>query len=229
MRDIDETYEFFHFWHDYWESAYKKNNSYIDQSPLAATNEKLDYPINELSGEWNCQLAGNGISYLVNAKIIHYLNYGNKHHPWLFYDPAILHEIKELGYIPNHISILVTKAKESFAQPNTLLKGICSDYLELFQSPLFSICQKNKKVFSILNYAARVIQKVNCIRNRFLNKCKNYVHVFFLDHFPKVIISRRWKRKMGYSLNWKHPRDINEKIQWQKLHDRKHDDREDYH
>ena len=50
--------------------------------------------------------------------------------------------------------------------------------------------------------------------NRFLNKCKHYVHLFLLDHFPKVIISRRWKREMGYSLDWKHPRDINEKIQW---------------
>ncbi len=37
---------------------------------------------------------------------------------------------------------------------------------------------------------------------------------FLLDHCPKVIISRKWKREMGYSLDWKHPRDINEKIQW---------------
>ena len=37
---------------------------------------------------------------------------------------------------------------------------------------------------------------------------------FLLDHFPKVFISRKWKRKFGYSIDWKHPRDINEKIQW---------------
>ena len=32
--------------------------------------------------------------------------------------------------------------------------------------------------------------------------------------FPKAVISRKWKRYMGYPLDWKEPRDINEKIQW---------------
>ena len=43
---------------------------------------------------------------------------------------------------------------------------------------------------------------------------RHFVHLFLLDHYPKVFISRNWKRKMGYPIDWKHPRDINEKIQW---------------
>ena len=35
-----------------------------------------------------------------------------------------------------------------------------------------------------------------------------------LGLFPKAVISRKWKRRMGYPLDWENPRDINEKIQW---------------
>lgn len=169
VRDSDETYAFFHFWHDYWKSANKKYDRYIDQSPLAATNERFQYPIIELSGEWNCQLAHNGIPYLVNAKIMHYLVYGkskSKFQAWMFYDPNILQEIKKGGYVPNHISELVDKAKESFFQPNTILCGRDSDFYGLFQTPLFSICKANQRVFSLFNYTAKMIQKAIKIKHR---------------------------------------------------------------
>ena len=37
---------------------------------------------------------------------------------------------------------------------------------------------------------------------------------FWLSLFPKQFIARRWKNIMGYPIDWKHPRDLNEKIQW---------------
>ena len=36
----------------------------------------------------------------------------------------------------------------------------------------------------------------------------------YLTLFPKPFISLKWKRIMGSSINWRKPRDINEKIQW---------------
>ncbi len=50
--------------------------------------------------------------------------------------------------------------------------------------------------------------------NTLANRFRRYIHLFLLNIFPKLIISRKWKRKFGYSIDWKHPRDINEKIQW---------------
>lgn len=37
---------------------------------------------------------------------------------------------------------------------------------------------------------------------------------FCVDHFPKRIIEKTWLRDFGYPIDWEHPRDINEKIQW---------------
>lgn len=37
----------------------------------------------------------------------------------------------------------------------------------------------------------------------------------------KLYLSVLWKMKMGYKLDWKHPKKFNEKLQWLKLYDRK--------
>ena len=37
----------------------------------------------------------------------------------------------------------------------------------------------------------------------------------------KYYLSVLWKMKMGYELDWKHPKTFNEKLQWLKLYDRK--------
>ena len=36
----------------------------------------------------------------------------------------------------------------------------------------------------------------------------------WLSLAPKHFISRQWKKTMGYPIDWKHPRDLNEKILW---------------
>ena len=35
-----------------------------------------------------------------------------------------------------------------------------------------------------------------------------------VDYYPKIIIEKSWKKDFGYSIDWEHPIDINEKIQW---------------
>lgn len=42
-------------------------------------------------------------------------------------------------------------------------------------------------------------------------RVRNYLKLRF---FPEKIIEEQWKREMGYPLDWNHPRDLNEKIQW---------------
>lgn len=37
---------------------------------------------------------------------------------------------------------------------------------------------------------------------------------FMLDHFHSKVVDRDWLRWKGYPIDWEHPRDINEKIQW---------------
>ena len=163
VKDTAESYEFFSCWHKNWNDFYKRFGRHEDQAPLAATNEKFKYMIKELSGTWNCQLARNGISYLANAKIMHYLMFGRYVHPWIFYNHDILNEIKELGYISDKISKIVNDAKNSFVK---LYMNISGKDMIIMQTPLFLICRTNRRVFSLFNYAAIIIQKTIKIKHR---------------------------------------------------------------
>lgn len=48
------------------------------------------------------------------------------------------------------------------------------------------------------------------IKNRILREYNN----FLVDHFPKILLSRLWKKDFGYSIDWNNPKSLNEKIQW---------------
>ena len=163
VKDTTESYDFFSCWHKTWADFYKRYRRHIDQAPLAATNEKFNYLIKELSGIWNCQIARKGILYLPNAKIMHYLAYEGTTHPWVFYDHSILNEIKNIGYISDKISKLVDNAKFSI---NDLYMNISGKDLKLIQTPLFSICKANRKVFLFFNYTAIVLKKAIKFKRR---------------------------------------------------------------
>lgn len=47
-----------------------------------------------------------------------------------------------------------------------------------------------------------------------LSKIKSYSYNYLVDHYPRIIIDRIWKKNYGRKMNWKNPVDINEKIQW---------------
>lgn len=163
VKDSLFTHNFFQTWHNKWKDKEGNTGEHRDQSPLAATNESFQYPIKELPGEWNCQIFYNGISYLANAKIMHYLMYERSTHSWIFYNHDILKEIKELGYISDKISTLVGEAKFSFDVPNMIISG---KELECLKTPLFLICKANRRVFSLFNFAAIVIRKTHKFKRR---------------------------------------------------------------
>lgn len=170
VKDSTLTHNFYQMWHNKWVDKYRKTSEHRDQSLLAATNESFQYPIIELPGEWNCQIINNGISNLANAKIMHYLMYDRCTHPWIFYNHDILNEIKELGFIPERTSKIVDDAKCSFIVPNMIISGkkieCLHSYSELKKTPLFSICKANQSVFSLFNFAAKIIKKAVKIKHR---------------------------------------------------------------
>ena len=154
VRDNDLAKAFFNEWNTQWKESYKKTKRLTDQIPLCITNEKFNYPIKELEGEWNCQISMNGISYLSNAKIIHYLAYYANDNAWKFYDKDILQEIKEYGYITERISTLVHNAKKTFYIPNRIIVG---KDIDVINSPLFGLCKRRPLFFSVFNTFARLV------------------------------------------------------------------------
>lgn len=45
-------------------------------------------------------------------------------------------------------------------------------------------------------------------------KIKTRIIHFLFDHFLPFLINRRWKQTYGHKIDWRHPKDINEKMQW---------------
>ncbi len=45
-------------------------------------------------------------------------------------------------------------------------------------------------------------------------RLKTRIVNFMFDHFHPLIINWRWRRVYGHRIDWKHPKDINEKMQW---------------
>lgn len=169
VKDSALTHKFYQMWHNKWVEKERKTGDYKDQSFLAATNESFQYPIRELSGEWNCQIIRNGIIYLANAKIMHYMIYEKGRNPWIFYNHDILNEIKESGCISDKISKMVDEAKFAFDVPNMIVSGKdleCLKYKKFLQTPLFSICKANRSIFSLFNNTAKLIQKAIVLKHR---------------------------------------------------------------
>lgn len=157
VRDNDLSKAFFKEWNTQWEKSYHETNRLTDQVPLCITNEIFNFPMKELKGEWNCQISMNGVSFLANAKIIHYLAYDAKDNAWKFYDKDILQEIKESGIISERISNLVHNAKSAFYIPNKIIVG---REFDIYNSPLMALCKKSPRCFILFNNIARLIAKI---------------------------------------------------------------------
>lgn len=70
VKDNVRTQKFYERWNELWTIG-ARNSVFMDQPSFAMTQN--DYPIvNELSGEWNCQLR-HGLQYWNNCKVLHYL------------------------------------------------------------------------------------------------------------------------------------------------------------
>lgn len=164
VRDSQFTHDFYREWNKRWQTCSTKYHRFFDQSPLAATNEFYQYPIKELTGDWNCQPT-NGVSYLYKAKIMHYWGYHRKNYAWKFYNKDIIKEIKESGHISKDISQLVDKAKEAFVMPNEIIAG---KELDIYYSLVFQVCLSNKKVFSLFNRLAKLTLKMLRLKERII-------------------------------------------------------------
>lgn len=71
-KDTPASYLFYEQWHSLWKAMASRGMG-RDQMSLLAANEKLGFPLRELSGEWNCQLFySSSIHYYRKAIILHY-------------------------------------------------------------------------------------------------------------------------------------------------------------
>jgi hypothetical protein len=137
-KDSDESHLFAQTWHEAWLLGYDKGVK-ADQPTLAMVNSKSN-TIKELPPEWNCQLLGNGIPYLRQAKIIHYFNASKfksiGEMPFKFMEDSILLRVRKAGLIDSYLHTMIVNPALAFPAQIDLISG---NSISVYYSKIFMI------------------------------------------------------------------------------------------
>lgn len=113
-------------WNKNWING-KKLGVKQDQIALAKTNNECPL-ITEIDGIWHCQLLGNGLPFLYDAKIIHYFNSSvqNKNgiQPYSFMNNSLLLNVKTKSCLDCEVVELIINAKELLQKELILSRDI---------------------------------------------------------------------------------------------------------
>ncbi len=135
-RDTEAAHHYFMTWHNLWLECVKKGVN-IDQIALNEANARCGDIIQELNGIWNCQILKGGISYLADAKIIHYFATQDYNpHPFYLADESILNEISQTGMIPTAVYPYLENPKKAFNLQTKLFAD--TEMLDFIESRLFA-------------------------------------------------------------------------------------------
>lgn len=119
VKDSELAKRFYELWHHHWDIARKKGHN-IDQPPLAKANKECGYIIQELPGEWNCQMVDNFINYMDNAKVLHYFA-SHRKSPYKLYDETLLKKVAEKGIIDDELKAALEHPKLLFREQHLLV------------------------------------------------------------------------------------------------------------
>ncbi len=121
VKDSQAAYRFFDQWHKCWLESLA-NGAGIDQPALAKANKECGYPIAELDGVWNCQLADRFVNYLSDAKILHYFA-TNGRNPYKLHDVSVLEKVRDCGDIPEWLAKDLENPKSLFYEHHSVVYG----------------------------------------------------------------------------------------------------------
>lgn len=152
-KDNDKAYEFFNMWHHLYLFC-TENGIDTDQISLNETNHRLEFPIKELPGEWNCQVreAYNHLyrvktiyPFLYRAKIIHFFGSGidgkKEPHPLMRND--FFEKIKKDKCVDEDALKIIYNAKAYFyGAPKNLVQGS--------RFPIFFIYRQFPRVYNMI-------------------------------------------------------------------------------
>jgi len=147
--DIPANHKIFANWHELWLYSKSKNITRDQPAFNNAIYENQSY-FTELDGVWNCQIAYNGLPYLLESKIIHY--FATDHifveSPFLFAYEGFLKQIKETGNIPTEIFKLLENPRSAFTEHSQIIAG--DDMLYVVNSNFFQFIFLLKKKCPLL-------------------------------------------------------------------------------
>jgi len=153
-RDTPEADEFFSRWHSLWLFSNKNGNSQ-DMPALNQANYEMGGLITELDGKWNCHITYNGLPFLFDAKIIHYIAtaFDFIDCPFLPASRDVLFSVKETGHILPGTMELLKNPKSAFESNSRIISDKAG--FDVINSRMFllliALRKKKPRLFKSLN------------------------------------------------------------------------------
>ena len=155
VKDDPACYHFFDTWHMLWRESTQRGCSF-DQPALCETNKRLGFPIQELPGEWNCQIKyPNSRLSLSRAFVLHYFS-ADGLSSRSFHEDYLLKRVKYNG-IDDTVAAILSSSVAALAaffgqQTDAALRYLGSD--------LFSVYSEDKPSYVIAERIAVALSKM---------------------------------------------------------------------
>ena len=166
VNDTPNAYKLYEQWHMHWFKSHLNGTS-IDQPALAMSNKKMGYIIQELPHTWNCQILGNGLKYVNEAKIVHYFNANTrtkmKNYPYLLTKNDVFLFFRSKEYKQDDlVEMAATMPCALFCEKYEMLSD---DTLEAYYTDaylmLYYICGFHNRLFSLINGLCKAIFRLS--------------------------------------------------------------------
>lgn len=119
VKDDEISHRFFKTWHENWLHSNSKGY-HVDQLSLLKTNMEFGQLIEEIPGEYNCQIRCS-IQFLTRAKILHTFASQENSSLSIILGTELYYEIKREHSITSNVSRTLIDCKELFTSPSYLV------------------------------------------------------------------------------------------------------------
>lgn len=175
-KDCDEAVDFFTTWHKNYKTGLRKGIIH-DQPSFSKTNYDSNQVIQELSGEWNCQIRL-GAKYLKNLKILHFVSKRNM--PISFLEnQKFLQKLKQEGLTKEHKELIINY-ELTFYKPMGI---VVNEDMHFNFSPLY---EEVRRFYISTNNS--YLDNIQEIHNKFYEKCPKTGINNLLYKINKVIL-----------------------------------------
>lgn len=160
VKDDEKAHHFFDTWHKNWLQSNSKG-IVLDQLPLLKTNIEMGQVIDELPGEYNCQIRFS-IQYLTRAKILHTFATQGHSNLSLIFGSDLYKRIKDRRIITDEVACVLMNCKESFYSPSFVVD---KKWVWIRFQPTYFLLESiyhsnkiiDKFVLSFLNFTSRLL------------------------------------------------------------------------
>ncbi len=155
-KDTETAHTLFSKWHTYWAEGVEKG-LILDQPSLAKADIDMGVVLYDMDGTWDCQITGNCLPYIINAKVIHYFTTKAPEEAdnskMIFSRLSFWKEFKEHAFGNDEaMKEIIRNAKHSFSSYTAIYGG--SD-LRIINSDIYDfLCKlyyEDRKAFHKLN------------------------------------------------------------------------------